>query len=132
MIATVSLPAGSPAGWRSCAGSRGVNRREHTTHSPFLRPLLLQGFLSPRYHKFYWLGLTTSNWPQFINIDPLAQNLSLPDSYKHWGTPRDSGREPNNVFAPENCGGGNASTTFLNGWGWADYMCDTPFTYMCR
>ncbi len=97
-----------------------------------MTPLALQGFLLPRFHKFYWMGLKTSNWPRFLWNDPLAQNLSLSNSYKHWGTPKDSPKEPNNIFAPENCGGGNASTSYLNAWGWADYMCTQPFTYMCR
>lgn len=96
------------------------------------RPFISQGFLQPRYHKFYWMGLTTSNWPQFLNINPVAQNLSLPNSYKNWGRPRDAPNEPNNMFAPENCGGGNASLTSLNAWGWADYMCSAQYTYMCR
>lgn len=92
------------------------------------------GLLLPSYHKFYWIGLSTSLWPTFLWSD----HSPGPDSstYEHWGRYMPGNEpEPNNWDTPpENCAGANFTEAFSNpiAWGWSDYDCNFAATFMCR
>ncbi len=96
------------------------------------------GYLFPKYHLFYWIGLSTPttdpiafNW-----VDPTSGNLTS-NSYQHWGqgatgNPPDMGSEPNNYMGDEKCGGANYTMTYDSAWGWGDAQCGIQAVFMCR
>jgi hypothetical protein len=97
------------------------------------------GFLLPEYHRFYWLGLNSSqgpaSWPNFTWIDSSPGPIN--SSYEHWGRylPQQE-PEPNFNYnrPPELCAGANASQAYYNplAWGWADESCLERHPFMCR
>ena len=96
------------------------------------------GYLFPKYHQFYWLGLSTlTTEPQeFSWLDPTSGQLSS-TAYQHWGqgapgNPPDMGSEPNNYLGDEKCGGANYSQSYDDAWGWSDEQCGTRAIFMCR
>jgi hypothetical protein len=110
-------------------------------------PASLQGYLLPSYHQFYWLGLSTPQWPEWAWADRLATAQS---SYQHWGSyqlgPAGAASprlvsEPDALYdnQPLDCAGANASQAYSAGgagvglaWGWADDACGALHVYMCR
>jgi hypothetical protein len=40
--------------------------------------------------------------------------------------------EPNNFFNDEFCCGANYTEAWNTSWGWSDFKCSRPSTYMCR
>jgi hypothetical protein len=94
-----------------------------------------QGMLLPGFHTFYWMGLTTENWPIFTWTDQTPYTMNV--SWDNWGyyMPQNI-REPNNIFRDELCGGANYSQRNTNLrpaiWGWADTKCNAQYPIMCR
>lgn len=90
------------------------------------------GGLLPGFHTFYWMGLTTENWPNFYWTDrsPIAGNIS---ETGHWGyfMPQNI-REPNNVYGNEDCVGANLTQSLDGAWGWADTQCSQKWPVLCR
>jgi hypothetical protein len=87
------------------------------------------GYLFPRFSSFYWIGLRTQSWPNFIFIDRLDGG-----SYANWGTIPDGGLdEPNNIHGMEFCAGANFTELRANkAWGWSDELCTTRAAFMCK
>ena len=48
-------------------------------------PLLPQGYLIPRYHKNYWMGMTATVVKQFVTTDLTIAPLDASSAYRHWG-----------------------------------------------
>jgi hypothetical protein len=102
------------------------------------RYYISSGYLFPKYHLFYWIGISTPttdpiafNW-----IDPTSGNLTS-TSYQHWGqgatgNPPDMGSEPNNYMGDEKCVVANYTMTYEDAWGWGDAQCGIKATFMCR
>jgi hypothetical protein len=94
--------------------------------------------LVPRFHGFYWMGLTTTltAFPTYQWRDPYVPDLNSRTGYKNWGsTVADDGSftlEPSNPAAL--CAGGNWTLTRGSppGWGWAGRMCDSKHVFICR
>jgi hypothetical protein len=91
--------------------------------------------LLPGFHSFYWMGLTTEDWPKFYWTDQTPYTMNV--SWDNWGyyMPQNI-REPNNIFKEEFCGGANYSQRNTNLrpaiWGWADTKCSSKNPIMCR
>lgn len=96
---------------------------------------ITQGMLMPGFHAFYWMGLTTENWPTFFWTDQTPYTANV--SWDNWGyyMPQNI-REPNNIFKEEFCAGANFSERNTNLkpaiWGWADTKCNAKYPIMCR
>jgi hypothetical protein len=90
------------------------------------------GGILPGFHTFYWIGLTTENWPEFYwaDMSPMKGNIS---ETGHWGyfMPQNI-LEPNNIYPPENCVGANLTESFDGAWGWADTRCSQRWPGLCR
>ncbi len=127
-----------------CVHSRACHRCLLTTtavpyhHQPRCRlphpltkrtlPHLPQGFLFPRFNSFYWIGLRTQSWPNFIFIDTLDGG-----SYMNWGTMQDPLLdEPNNLGGSEFCAGANYTQLTSGSWGWSDELCTTKAAFVCK
>ena len=85
-----------------------------------------QGYLLPKYHKSYWMGLRATQWPNFAWID----NTVNKTSYQHWGQYIEGELiqpEPNNF---ENCAGGNFTQSYGKAAGWDDQNCDTEYIHL--
>ena len=52
-------------------------------------------------------------------------------AYQHWGRPENGIPEPNQRQVGL-CGVANASQTYTLAWGWADTVCNTTNTFICR
>jgi hypothetical protein len=109
----------------------------------------VQGYLLRGYHTFYWMGLSTPQWPEWAWVDRQATAQS---SYQHWGSyqlPSSGGAgaafrlvtEPDALYdsQPLDCAGGNSSQAYSGGgagaglaWGWADDACSAKHIYICR
>jgi hypothetical protein len=96
------------------------------------------GYLFPKYHLFYWIGLTTpqADPQEWRWIDPTAPKVSS-TAYQHWGqgaagNPPEMGAEPNNYMRDEKCGGANYTQSYDESWGWSDSQCGIKATFMCR
>jgi hypothetical protein len=89
------------------------------------------GAITPGFHKFYWMGMNTQEWPAFKWVDgsPFLNN-SL--TYQHWGyfMPQNI-KEPNNLIPPELCIGANYTEAYRNTWAWADTNCGDAYPYIC-
>ncbi len=84
------------------------------------------GFLLPSFHKHYWIGMTTTKWPNFYWTDRTVS----PSSYNGWGL-----SNPNQNPKPGTCA--VASNALSKGspvyWGWDDTNCDTTTSiFICR
>lgn len=91
------------------------------------------GFLIPKYHRYYWLGLKAVGPKNFNWVDPTMPKLSAPDSFKWWGmTKPDNTPEPNNFAGNELCAVGNFTEARKNAWGWADTGCTSQYVSICR
>jgi hypothetical protein len=92
-----------------------------------------QGFLLPKYHVLYWMGLVSgmpgAQWPNFTWID--HNDAIYRGNYQHWGI---SGKdlEPNNLLPPETCAGSNLTVWYTNCGGWADHNCKESYVYICE
>jgi hypothetical protein len=85
------------------------------------------GVLLPNYHKNYWMGLNTTIWPLFYWVDPLVPQTDSPGAYNNWAT-----GEPNNMNAPEFCGGADLTRTRMGAAAWADLNCANGNVYICK
>ena len=85
-----------------------------------------QGYMLPKYHRGYWLGLRASQWPTFQWLDATAARTS----YQHWGQLPDGSREPKQRLST--CGAGNYSLVEASAWGWSGENCNRALPYMCR
>jgi hypothetical protein len=89
------------------------------------------GAITAGFHKFYWMGMSTQDWPTFkwTDASPFLNN-SL--TYQHWGyfMPQNI-KEPNNLIPPELCVGANYTEAYLKAWAWADTNCGDAYPYMC-
>jgi hypothetical protein len=91
------------------------------------------GYLLPSWHKHYWMGATTEQWPNFNWTD-----VTLPafnKGYRHWGTLQPQGiKEPFEADPPEGCMVANYTEVYGNptAWGWSDTKCNNKFMPMCR
>jgi hypothetical protein len=91
------------------------------------------GFLLPKYHRFYWIGLRAVGPKNFNWIDPTMPRLSAADSFRWWGmTKPDNLPEPNNYAGNELCAVGNYTEARKNAWGWADTGCTSQYVSICR
>lgn len=45
-----------------------------------------QGSFIPSFHKFYWIGLKTQEWPDFVWINNDSRSDTAVLNYTHWGT----------------------------------------------
>jgi hypothetical protein len=81
-------------------------------------------------HGFYWIGYRAQGNPAFDWVDPQALGIE----YSHWGTYMPLGQpEPNNLMAPENCAGANATETLPDGaFGWSDEACSIKAQFICK
>jgi hypothetical protein len=83
---------------------------------------------------FYWMGLYVApytDWPQFVWLNGLPGPNNF--TYNHWGTYKPGTHlEPNNVFPPELCSGGNATESFGGAYGWGDENCERMFPFICE
>jgi hypothetical protein len=103
-----------------------------------------QGSLLPNFHKFFWAGLRTgvlgTSWPHFTWLD--REEVIHVGDYQHWGVYQPGFiLEPNNMLAPEFCGGSNLTmgtvrvdrTYMFDGLGgWADRPCGEKHPYICE
>jgi hypothetical protein len=96
------------------------------------------GYLFPKYHRFYWIGLTTptADPQEWRWIDPTGPKISS-TAYQHWGqgavdNPPDMGGEPNNYMKDEKCAGANFTQTYGEAWGWSDAQCGGQAVFMCK
>lgn len=85
-----------------------------------------QGYLLPKYHNSYWMGLRAAQWPSFAWID----NTVNQTSYQHWGQYPDGSKEPKN--RQNTCGAGSYALTDEEAWGWTAHSCSQGMPYMCR
>ncbi len=94
-----------------------------------------QGYLLPSFHRYYWMGLNTSDGRSWAQMD-----RTINTTYRAWGVfkpgpGQPSSREPNNLVDPEYCAGGNY-TELISGkapaWGWGDEQCTDLHPIMCR
>ena len=91
------------------------------------------GFLLPKYHRYYWMGLRAVGPKNFNWIDPTMPKLSAADSFRWWGmTKPDNLPEPNNYNGNELCAVGNFTEARKNVWGWADTGCTSQYVSICR
>ena len=97
----------------------------------------VQGYLFPRYHENYWIGLYATTSPLFTWVDKLIPGPGA-NSYKNWGTFM-SGTpmarpEPKNK--EHQCAVANATQAWGNKnvkpWGWASQDCNQQQVFMCR
>ncbi len=87
-----------------------------------------QGFIFPTFNSFYWIGLRTQSWPNFIFIDRLDGG-----SYSNWGTMLDPLLdEPNNLNNNEFCAGANFTQLKGSTWGWSDELCTHKAAFVCK
>jgi hypothetical protein len=107
--------------------------------SPFSAPCQVEGFfvnggfLLPKYHRNYWMGLRAVGPKNFNWIDPTMPKLSAADSFRWWGmTKPDNLPEPNNYNGNELCAVGNYTEVRKNAWGWADTGCTSQYVSICR
>ena len=128
---------GGCSGLGSEQGNQQVSTLQHakllaSTAHPCLHTLA--GALLPRFHQFYWIGIRAVDdiWPAFRWIDS-SPGPNRTGTYQHWGyyMPQNI-IEPNNFFGREYCVGANATERWNVSWGWADFKCDRPSSYMCR
>jgi hypothetical protein len=47
--------------------------------------LVSQGYLMPRFHKNYWMGMTANVVKNFTNTDITLSRLDSGRAYLHWG-----------------------------------------------
>ena len=92
------------------------------------------GALLPRFHQFYWIGIKAvdETWPAFRWLDG-TPGPNATGAYQHWGyyMPQNI-IEPNNFFGREFCCGANSTEAWSSRWGWADFRCDRPSSFMCK
>jgi hypothetical protein len=92
-----------------------------------------QGFLLPKYHVHYWMGLISgvpgALWPNFTWID--RNDAIYKGNYQHWGI---AGKdlEPNNLVPNEFCAGSNVTVMYTGAGGWADHNCKEQYVYICE
>jgi hypothetical protein len=102
-------------------------RRSQAEQTEVENAFLKMGVLLPNYHKNYWMGLNTTIWPLFYWVDPLVPQTDSPKAYNNWAI-----GEPNNMNAPEFCGGADLTRTRLGAAGWADLNCMNANVYICK
>ncbi len=112
-------------------------------HCTCLHTLQDDGWLLPKHHKFYWMGLASNVngaiWPNFTWLD--RGKAIYMGNYQHWGTIM-PGRilEPNNQRPPEVCAGSNLTAGIIRYdelvvdgvGGWADHNCDEEYPFICE
>jgi hypothetical protein len=145
----VSLALAGPSSTACCCGNgcfAALYAARYTPGSqlhPPLPALQEDGWLLPRFHKFYWMGLASNVngaiWPNFTWLDH-GKAIYMGD-YQHWGTLM-PGRvlEPNNLVPPEVCAGSNLTAgiiryeelIFDGVGGWADQHCDEKHIFVCE
>jgi hypothetical protein len=86
------------------------------------------GHLFPTFNPFYWIGLRTQGWPEFMFID----RAELLEGYAHWGTVPNGPNEPNNINGTEFCAGANFTEFFDGAWGWSDELCTLKAPFVCK
>jgi hypothetical protein len=95
---------------------------------------IVNGYLFPKFHKFYWSGLYAPKaWPFFRWIEPTFPPPATAN-YLYWGV-NDAlnASEPDQKTGKELCGGSNVSYVDAdNTWGWGDFNCSSRQTYLCR
>ena len=97
-----------------------------------------QGYLIPKFHKNYWIGLNkaSSSASNFTWFDPYVIYQNSGVDYSNWGTYSDgsgsSSPEPNNLKSPELCAVANWTEAYGGAWGWADTRCSTNYTFICK
>jgi hypothetical protein len=101
-------------------------------------PLLLQaevekfyidhGFLLPKYHMFYWMGLNTSEqqWSNFTWLTPDIDSTEYLAEFTNWGASQPE------MNMDKMCAGGHYNLTRAEIWGWANHACNLPFISVCR
>lgn len=94
--------------------------------------------------RAYWMGLSTSQWPDFAWQDAAVTPPAPPGvpggGYRHWGNfTGASGRvnpEPDNRGGSQNCGAANSSQAYEAGaysaWGWGDEECQARLPFLCQ
>jgi hypothetical protein len=89
-----------------------------------------RGHFIPAFHGSYWMGLATSNWPDF----GAWVDAKVPLTYTHWGTWADDAQlpEPNNLFGNENCAAANSTEAYGGAYGWSDTVCRRQLPFMCK
>ena len=103
-----------------------ARRRNLLLQSEVEQYFVKEGYLLPKYHQGYWLGLRAAQWPTFQWIDVTAGQ----SNYKHWGQLPDGSYEPKHRL--NTCGAGNYSLLDLSAWGWSGENCNRALPYMCR
>jgi hypothetical protein len=90
------------------------------------------GWLLPKYHIVYWMGLRQPVPGRWNFTDTTIPSPSF-RTYSHWGTNvPENVSEPNNYRKDERCGVANVTEEFEGAWGWADYSCNETFAHVCR
>jgi hypothetical protein len=86
------------------------------------------GYILPKYHKFYWVGLNSSEqqWSNFTWLTPDISSAEYLADFANWGT----GQPQLNM--DNMCAGGNFNLTQNGIWGWANDACNLPFISICR
>ncbi len=71
-----------------------------------------------------------AGWRRWLDGTP---GPNITGAYQHWGyyMPQNI-IEPNNFFRDEHCGGANYTEAWNSSWGWSDFKCNRPSSYMCR
>lgn len=89
-----------------------------------------RGNFIPAFHGSYWMGLSTSSWPDFSRW----MDGKVPMMYEHWGnwTDCDGFPEPNNIFGDENCVAANSTEAFEGVYGWSDAHCSRKLPFVCK
>jgi hypothetical protein len=84
------------------------------------------GALIPRYHEFYWIGLTAdSEDTGFLWLDRTLRAPGQAGAYSRWGTGQPTYQED------KTCAGANASLAFSRTWGWQAARCHMYAVYIC-
>jgi hypothetical protein len=128
-----SLSSASPPAAHPCTPSPS---NPSPSPTPFLTPPYLSplqhftksGYLFPTFNSFYWIGLRTQAWPDFMFID----RAEAMEGYMHWGTIPNGPNEPNNINGSEFCAGANYTEYHGGAWGWSDELCTLRAPFMCK
>lgn len=92
------------------------------------------GMFIPSYHRFYWVGYKTQDWPNFVWINNDSRADSVISNFTHWGIYYpDLVAEPNNIGGQEFCVGANATVMPDDGvFGWGDENCNIRAPFICK
>ncbi len=90
------------------------------------------GWLFPKKHIHYWMGLRWRNGNRWNYTDTTIPSPTF-RTYSHWGSENSSQtQEPNSLRGAERCGVANYTQEFDGAWGWSDTMCNETYVQICR